>query len=56
MSKAREYRAKAKRCEDRATKARWPENREWQLVLARAYRMLAEAEGELATRRISVAA
>ena len=31
-------------------------SREWQLILARAYRMLAEAEGELASRRLSVAA
>jgi hypothetical protein len=29
---------------------RRPENREWQLILARAYRMLAEAETESAAR------
>jgi hypothetical protein len=56
MSKARGYLAKAKRCEERARKVRCPENREWQLILARAYRMLAEAESEVAARRVSVAA
>ena len=50
MSKARGYLAKAKQCEQRATKVRCPEGRDWQLILARAYRMLAEAESELATR------
>jgi hypothetical protein len=56
MSKARGYLAKAKKCEERARKVRHPENQEWQVILARAYRMLAEAETELATRRLSVAA
>jgi hypothetical protein len=56
MSKARTYLAKAKQCEQRARKARCPNSREWQLILARAYQMLAEAEGELASRRLSVAA
>ena len=55
MSKAREYVAKAKQYEERATKMRRPENREWQLIRARVYRMLAEAEIDLATQRISVA-
>jgi hypothetical protein len=55
-AKARDYQAKAKQCEERARKARGPENREWQLILARAYRMLAEAESEVARRRLSVAA
>jgi hypothetical protein len=44
MSKARGYLAKAKQCEKRAGEVRFPENREWQLILARAYRILAEAE------------
>jgi hypothetical protein len=54
MSKAREYQAKAKQCDERAKKTRNPENREWRMTLARAYRMLAEAEGEVATRRLLV--
>ena len=41
--KAREYLAKAQRCEQRAKKMRNHEDRDWQLCLARAYRMLAEA-------------
>ena len=56
MSKARGYLAKAKQCEQRARKARCPDNREWQLILAGAYRMLAEAESEPASRRPSVPA
>ena len=44
--KAREYQWKAERCEQRARKIRNHEDREWQLCLARAYRMLAEAEIE----------
>ena len=55
MSKARGYLAKSKQCEERAQKVRCPDSREWQLILARAYRMLAEAEVELATRRSAVA-
>jgi hypothetical protein len=51
MSKARGYLAKSKQCEERAQKVRCPDSREWQLILARTYRMLAEAEVELATRR-----
>jgi hypothetical protein len=54
MSKAREYQAKAKQCDERAKKTRCPENRDWQLIRARVYRMLAEAEGEVATRRLLV--
>jgi hypothetical protein len=53
MSKARGYLAKAKQCEKRAREVRFPENREWQLTLARAYRMLAKPESELGTRRVS---
>ena len=55
-TKAREYLAKAKQREERARKVRDPENRNWQLTLARTYRMLAEAESEVAARRLSVAA
>ena len=55
MSKARGYLAKSKQCEQRASKVRCSETREWQMTLARAYRMLAEAEVELATRRSAVA-
>ena len=56
MSKAREYLARAKQIEAQAKKERCPEAREWQLLLARAYRMLAEAESELAKLRLLVAA
>jgi hypothetical protein len=56
MSKARGYLAKAKQCEERARKLRDLENRNWQLTLARAYRMLAEAEGERTPPRLSAAA
>jgi hypothetical protein len=45
-AKAREYLAKAQQCEQHAKKIRNQEDREWQLCLARAYRMLAEAEVE----------
>jgi hypothetical protein len=41
--KAREYLAKAQQC---AKKIRNQEDHEWQLSLARAYRILAEAEVE----------
>ena len=47
--KAREYQAKAEQYEQRAKKMRNRQDREWLLCLARAYRMLAEAE---ATRSI----
>jgi hypothetical protein len=50
MKREREYLAKAKRCEERATKMRRPGSREWQLILARAYRILAEAEREAAAQ------
>jgi hypothetical protein len=43
-AKAREYRAKSEQCEQRAKKMRNQGDRDWQLCLARAYRMLAEAE------------
>ena len=45
-SKADEYRAGAVRCEQRAKKTRTQDAREWEMTLARAYRMLAEAEAE----------
>jgi hypothetical protein len=43
-SKINEYRAGAVRCEQRAKKTRNQADREWQTILARAYRILAEAE------------
>ena len=55
-TKEREYLAKAKQHEQRAKEVRDPENREWHMTLARAYRMLADAESELASHRLSVAA
>ena len=55
-TKARDYQAKAKRCENRARATRDPENREWQTILARAYRMLAEAESEKTKRPLPLAA
>ena len=55
-AKAKEYRAGAERCERRAKQTRDPENREWQMTLARAYRMLAEAESELAKQPLKLAA
>ena len=42
--KAREYQAKAEQYEKRAKGIRNQEDREWLLCLARAYRMLAQAE------------
>jgi hypothetical protein len=56
MSKARGYLAKAKQCEERARKVRDIENRKWQITLARAYRMLAEAESGVAKQRPKMAA
>jgi len=55
-TKLREYLTKARRCEERARKIRDAENREWQAILARAYRMLAEAESELGSKLINFAA
>jgi hypothetical protein len=52
----REYLAKAQQCEERASKIRVVKDRDWQITLARAYRMLAQAAGELAARRLSKAA
>ena len=52
--KAREYRTKADRCDRQARKTRDPQNREWQLVFARVYRILAESGNEVAA--LSVAA
>ncbi len=57
MTKARGYLTKAKQREQRAKKTRDPEHREWQLTLARAYRILAETENEMAVaRRLPIAA
>jgi hypothetical protein len=50
QTKAREYLAKSRRCEERAMKARDPRDKDWQTILARAYRMLADAETHLASR------
>ena len=55
-SKVKDYQAKAKQRENRARATRDPENREWQTILARAYRMLAEAESELAKQPLKLAA
>ena len=51
--KAREYQAKAERCEQRAKIMRNQEDREWQRCLARAYLLLAEAEVERSRRKPS---
>jgi hypothetical protein len=48
--------AKAKQYEQRAKKVLDLKDREWHLTLARAYRVLAEAEKEVATRRVPLAA
>jgi hypothetical protein len=45
-SKIDEYRAAAARWKDRAKKTRNRADREWQICLARAYLILAEAEAE----------
>jgi hypothetical protein len=45
-SKIKEYRAGAVKCEQRAKKTRNQAARKWQMILARAYLMLAEAEAE----------
>src|SRR6478735_5602937 len=50
-TKELEYLAKAKRCEGRAANMHRPEDRQWQLILARAYRMVAESEVEAAAQR-----
>jgi archaellum biogenesis protein FlaJ (TadC family) len=55
-TRAPEYLAKAKQYEQRAKKIRDLKDREWHATLARAYRMLAEAEKETATRRLPLAA
>ncbi len=54
--KAKEYRTRAARCEERARRERDPEHRKWQTILARAYRMLAEAENEVVRQRPKMAA
>jgi len=55
-AKAMEYRFRAARCDERAKRERDPEKREWQLILARAYRMLAEAESETEKQPLKLAA
>ena len=54
--KIREYRAKAAEREERARKTHNLKDREWELVLASAYRMLAEIESEAAGPREQTAA
>jgi hypothetical protein len=49
-SKAREYQAKAARYEERARKMRSPKDQEWHMICARAYRVLAEMDSEVAAR------
>jgi hypothetical protein len=46
VSKIDEYRARAVSCERRAKKTRDEVDREWQMTLAHAFLMLAEAEAE----------
>jgi hypothetical protein len=48
MTKTREYLTRTKQCEERAHKTRCSENRDCHLLLARAYRRLAEFEQERA--------
>jgi hypothetical protein len=55
-TRAPKYLAKAKRDEQRAKKVGDLKDREWHVTLARAYRELAEAEKETATRRLPLAA
>jgi hypothetical protein len=55
-TKKPEYLAKAKQCEELARTARDPQNREWQMILARTYRMLAQAASEDLRRPQQVAA
>ena len=50
-AKAKEY-----RCDEQAKRERNSEKREWQAILARAYRMLAEAESETAKQPLKLAA
>jgi ELWxxDGT repeat protein len=45
-AKVRKYWTRAAQYEERARKARSPQDREWQMVLARAYRMLAAMDSE----------
>ena len=52
-TKERSFQAKAKCCDELAKKARTTDKREWQTTLARAYRMLALAEGDAAARRLA---
>jgi hypothetical protein len=50
------YRARAKKCEELAKATRGHDRRERQMTLARAYQMLALAEGDAETRRLLMAA
>jgi hypothetical protein len=54
-SKAQEYRARAAQCEQRAKKTRNPKDQEWQMVLASAYRRLADMECKAAEERRATA-
>jgi hypothetical protein len=49
-TKVRAFEAKAKRCDEKAKLARALDKKEWQMTLARAYRMLALAERDAAVR------
>jgi hypothetical protein len=51
MLNARGYIVKAKQCEERARRVRDLKDKDWQMVLARAYRMLAEAATEAAAQK-----
>jgi hypothetical protein len=53
-SKLNEYRASAARWELRAKKTRNQEDREWQMILARTYQVLAEVEAEAKRRALPV--
>ena len=55
-TKPQEYRTKADQCDEQARKTRDPKKREWQTILARVFRNLAQAEDDVASRRLSVAA
>ena len=52
-TKERSLQAKAKRCDEKAKKARTLDKREWQMTLASAYRMLALAESDAAARPLA---
>ena len=52
-TKERSLQAKAKTCDEKAKMARALDKKEWQMTLARAYRMLALAESDAAARRLA---